>query len=78
MSFVISCPAMSVFEEVGTTGFTRLLCELASVFTLRRMAEGWPSSPPYPNWADLRSENCAGLRRDKYLSLRRASITYRA
>ena len=23
---------------------------MASVFTLRRMAERWPSSPPYPNW----------------------------
>ena len=28
------------------------ICELASVFTLRRMAERWPISPPYPNWVE--------------------------
>lgn len=28
------------------------LCELASVFTLHRMAERWRTLPPYPNWAD--------------------------
>ena len=32
--------------------FHEALCELASVFTLRRMAETWPTLPPYPNWAD--------------------------
>ena len=25
---------------------------MASVFTLRHMAEKWPTSPPYPNWAN--------------------------
>ena len=32
--------------------FHEAICELASVFTLRRMAERWPTRPPYPNWAD--------------------------
>ena len=30
--------------------FHEAICELASVFTLRRMAERWPARPPYPNW----------------------------
>lgn len=32
--------------------FHEAICELASVFTLRRMAESWPDNPPYPNWSD--------------------------
>ena len=32
--------------------FHEAICELASVFTLRRMAERWPDDPPYPHWAD--------------------------
>ncbi|MCY4654690.1 MAG: hypothetical protein OXC95_16190 [Dehalococcoidia bacterium] len=32
--------------------FHEALCELASVFTLRRMAKTWPTHPPYPNWRD--------------------------
>ena len=31
--------------------FHEAICELASVFTIRRMAERWPTHPPYPNWA---------------------------
>ena len=30
--------------------FVEALCELASIFTLRRMAERWPTQPPYQNW----------------------------
>ena len=30
--------------------FHEAICELASVFTLRRMAETWKTNPPYPNW----------------------------
>jgi hypothetical protein len=26
------------------------LCEMASIFALRRMAETWATKPPYPNW----------------------------
>ena len=32
--------------------FHETICELASVFTLRRMAERWLKDPPYLNWAD--------------------------
>ena len=32
--------------------FHETICEIASVFTLRRMAERWRTNPPYPNWAD--------------------------
>ena len=32
--------------------FHETICELASVFTLRRMAERWLKDPPYRNWAD--------------------------
>ena len=46
--------------------FHEAICELASVFTLRRMAEGWPSRPPYPNWGDYARE-LAGYA-EKYLS----------
>jgi hypothetical protein len=30
--------------------FEESLCELASLFALRKMAETWKTSPPYPNW----------------------------
>jgi hypothetical protein len=30
--------------------FHEVLCELASLFVLRRMAEDWVTHPPYPNW----------------------------
>ena len=33
--------------------FHEAICELASVFTLRRMAERWHLDPPYPNWASF-------------------------
>ena len=33
-----------------TQWFEEVVCELASVFVLRRMAERWRSHPPYPNW----------------------------
>ncbi len=32
--------------------FHETICELASLFTLRRMAETWPTAPPYQQWAD--------------------------
>ena len=32
--------------------FHETICEIASVFTLRRMAERWRTNPPYPSWAD--------------------------
>ena len=30
--------------------FEESLCELASLFVLRRMAVSWQTEPPYPNW----------------------------
>lgn len=49
------CHIMSAYERLWgnpNSWFHEALCELASIFTLRRMAETWPSDPPYPNWAD--------------------------
>ena len=31
--------------------FHEAICELASIFALRRMGERWHTQPPYPNWA---------------------------
>ena len=36
--------------------FHEAICETASVFTLRRMAERWPTGPPYSNWAGYADE----------------------
>ena len=52
------CHVLSDYERLGddlNNWFHEALCELASVFTLRRMAERWPTRPPYPNWADYAS-----------------------
>ena len=52
------CHVLSNYERLGdgpNNWFHEALCELASVFTLRRMAERWPILPPYPNWADYAS-----------------------
>ena len=49
------CHVLSGYEELRenpNNWFHEALCELASVFTLRRMAEQWPTSPPYLNWAE--------------------------
>jgi hypothetical protein len=35
----------------GHLWFEEALCETASLFVLRRMAESWRRDPPYPNWA---------------------------
>ena len=49
------CHVLSNYEHLRdnpNNWFHETICELASVFTLRRMAEKWPTSPPYPHWAD--------------------------
>ncbi len=33
--------------------FEESICETASLFVLRRMAERWKVRPPYPNWKDF-------------------------
>ena len=37
-------------DEHPNRWFEESICELASLFALRRMAETWNTSPPYPNW----------------------------
>ena len=49
------CHVLSDYERLKdnpNNWFHEAICELASVFTLRRMAERWLTDPPYPNWAD--------------------------
>ena len=35
-----------------TKWFEESLCETASLFVLRKMAQTWKTNPPYPNWKD--------------------------
>ena len=54
------CHALAQHSEAGIRGwhepqhanlwFEESLCETASLFALRRMAETWKTSAPYPNW----------------------------
>ena len=37
-------------EEKANKWFEESICELASLYALRRMAETWNVEPPYPNW----------------------------
>ena len=63
------CHVLSSYErlrENPNNWFHEALCELASVFTLRRMAERWPSSPPYPNWGNYAAE--LSIYAENYLS----------
>jgi hypothetical protein len=49
------CHVVSDYERLGegpSGWFHEAICDLASVFTLRRMAQRWPMEPPYPSWAD--------------------------
>ena len=49
------CHVLSGYEDLEgnpNNWFHETVCELASMFTLRRMAERWPTHPPYQNWAD--------------------------
>ena len=39
-------------KENPNNWFHEAICELASIFTLRRMGERWRTDPPYPNWSD--------------------------
>ena len=48
------CHVMSDYERLRDSRnnwFHEALCELASIFTIRRMVETWPMRPPYANWA---------------------------
>lgn len=49
------CHILSNFERLENNPnnwFHESICETASVFSLRRMAERWSVTPPYPNWND--------------------------
>ena len=49
------CHVLSNYENLKANPnnwFHEAICELASVFTLRRMAERWPNEPPFPNSED--------------------------
>ncbi len=49
------CHVLSEYERLKdnpNNWFHEAICELASLFVLRRMAERWPSQPPFANWAD--------------------------
>jgi len=49
------CHVLSGYERLKgnpNNWFHETICELASVFSLRRMAQRWPSHPPYPHWAN--------------------------
>ena len=41
-----------LWEETPNGWFHEAICELASVFTLRRMAERWVTNAPFGNWSD--------------------------
>lgn len=50
------CHVLSNYEQLQknpNNWFHETICELASVFTLRRMAERWHSDPPAPNWVSF-------------------------
>ena len=42
-------------ERGSNQWFEEALCEMASVFVLRRMSERWRATPPYPNWSSYSS-----------------------
>lgn len=44
-----------IYDNPKTKWFEETICELASLFTLRRMSEVWKTSPPYENWSDYSS-----------------------
>jgi len=46
------CHILCRYEETEKANkwFEESVCETASLFALRRMAEVWKTDPPYPNW----------------------------
>ena len=49
------CHILSGYERLRgnpNNWFHETICEIGSVFTLRRMVERWPDRPPYSNWVD--------------------------
>ena len=55
------CHIISNYENLreGPNGwFHEAICELSSIFTLRRMSQSWQTDPPYPNWASYAGALC--------------------
>ena len=64
------CHVLSDYERLRDSPnnwFHETICELASVFTLRRMAERWLTQPPYPNWSGY-SESLASYVQERLSS----------
>ena len=60
------CHVLSDYEHLRENPngwFHEAICELASVFTLRRMAERWPICAPYPSWVEY-SDSLLGYAED--------------
>jgi hypothetical protein len=52
------CHVLSNYEQlrlIPNQWFHESLCELASIFTLKQMANTWQLHPPYPHWRDFAS-----------------------
>ena len=50
------CHVLSNYEDLENNPnnwFHEAICELASIFTLHRMAERWRLDPPYQNWSSF-------------------------
>ncbi len=49
------CHILCKYEDdyQGNQFFEEALCECASLFVLRQMAEEWKTDPPYKNWRDF-------------------------
>ena len=50
------CHVLSGYErlkENPNNWFHEVICEVASLFTLRQMARRWPDAPPYQHWKDF-------------------------
>jgi hypothetical protein len=50
------CHVLTGFRNDGGENkwFEESLCELASLYAMRRMSESWEHDPPYPHWKDYR------------------------
>ena len=50
------CHVLCGFDEDynGNKWFEETLCETASLFVMRAMADAWADDPPYPHWRDYR------------------------
>ncbi len=40
-------------DDHGNDWFEEAICEMASIFTLRRMGETWKTSPPFEHWKNF-------------------------